>query len=52
MMTHPAWPWGGCLLTCAAETIKLLAEAGGDPMLDNGRHPTPIDMCANQGNAE
>lgn len=43
-----------CLATHAAsaETIKLLVEAGGDPLLSSGRHQAPLEMAANQGNAE
>ncbi|KAI7838856.1 hypothetical protein COHA_007379 [Chlorella ohadii] len=35
-----------------AETIRLLVEAGADPLVHNGMHPSPLEMTANQGNAE
>lgn len=35
-----------------AETIKLLVEAGADPLLSSGWHPSPLEMTANQGNAD
>lgn len=50
--TAPAIHFAVQTANASAETIKLLVEAGADPLLSSGWHPSPLEMTANQGNAE